>query len=114
MTSTPSRKQKIFLNAICGFMAVLVVVGLYNVYKPLPDGLSFAGPQRDARHARFLRDITWADADGQNHSQQEIFDAALSMIHQAKEFILVDMFLFNDLMGNAPLIGCLHMNFQKR
>ena len=101
MTSAPNRKQKLFLYTIGGFLAVLVVVGLYNVYKPLPDGLSFAGPQRDTRHVRFLRDITWADAGGQNHSHQEIFDTALSMIRQAKEFILLDMFLFNDLMGNT-------------
>jgi phosphatidylserine/phosphatidylglycerophosphate/cardiolipin synthase-like enzyme len=100
MNSTPNRKQRFVIYTLCGFLAVLVVVGLYNVFKPLPAGLSFAGPRRDVRHIRFLNDITWADAEGRNHSKQEIFDTALSMIRQAKKLILLDMFLFNDFMGN--------------
>ena len=101
MTSTSNKRRLFFIYAIFGVIAVLTVVAIYNVYKPLPDGVSFAGPERTASHIRFLKDITWADAEGRNHSQQEIFDTALAMIYQARKFILLDMFLFNDFMGNV-------------
>jgi phosphatidylserine/phosphatidylglycerophosphate/cardiolipin synthase-like enzyme len=101
MASTSNTKRRFFIYAVLVAIAVLTIVAIYNVYKPLPDGVSYAGPERAVSHIRFLKDMTWADEEGRNHSQQEIFDTVLSMIGQAKKFILLDMFLFNDFMGNA-------------
>ena len=101
MASISNKRRRFFIFVTFGVIAVLAVVAIYNVYKPLPEGISFAGPERAVSHISFLKDITWADANGRNHSQQEIFDTALTMIRQARKFILLDMFLFNDFMGSG-------------
>ncbi len=77
----------------------LVGVGWYNVYKPLPAGISFAGRVWPVKEISFYRDLTWVDAEGVRQSQQEIFDKVLKMIDGARQVIVLDMFLFNDFMG---------------
>lgn len=81
--------------AACVFLGV----GFYNVYKPLPAGLSSGGPERPAEDITFLRDLTWVDAGGVRHVEQEIFDRILEMIGGARKLVLLDMFLFNDFGG---------------
>ena len=78
----------------------LAGVGAYNAYKPLPAGISFAGRIRPVKEIAFYRDLTWVDAEGQRHSQQEIFDKILAMIDGARHLVVLDMFLFNDFTGN--------------
>jgi phosphatidylserine/phosphatidylglycerophosphate/cardiolipin synthase-like enzyme len=78
-------------------------VGAYNVYKPLPSGISFAGPVRPVSEIAFYRDLTWTDAGGTRTSQQEIFDQVIEMIKGAREFVLLDMFLFNDFIGKEQV-----------
>jgi len=80
---------------------LLAGVGAYNVLKPLPAGISFAGPLRSVDDLAFYRDLTWVDAEGQRRSQQEIFDKAISMIAGARHLVVLDMFLFNDFMGRG-------------
>jgi phosphatidylserine/phosphatidylglycerophosphate/cardiolipin synthase-like enzyme len=101
MASPLHKKHRLYIYIFFGTIALLFTVALYNVFKPLPNGVSYAGPERIVNHIRFLKDFTWADKKGRNVSQQEIFDTALAMIRQAKQFILLDMFLFNDFMGNG-------------
>jgi len=45
---------------------------------------------------RLLRHI---DTNGERQLEQQIFDAILEMINSADQFILIDMFLFNDWQG---------------
>ncbi|MEN8231594.1 MAG: phospholipase D-like domain-containing protein [Thermodesulfobacteriota bacterium] len=78
---------------------LLVGTEYYNVYKPLPEGLSFAGKLRPVDEIVFYKDITWIDVEGKRHSQQEIFDKVVSMIDGAKNLVVLDMFLFNDFIG---------------
>jgi len=96
------RKNKRLRNLL-GLMLIgaclLVSVGGYNVYKPLPAGLSFAGLARKVSSIEFYKDLTWVDAEGNRQTKQEIFDKILEMIHGARSFILLDMFLFNDFIG---------------
>lgn len=77
-------------------LLVVVVIGVYHVYKPLPAGLNFEGPERSASQVEFLADITYTDANGEHQVEQQIFDAVFEMIADARQFVLVDMFLFND------------------
>lgn len=88
--------------------AVLLVwlgSGLWQAYKPLPDGVGVAGPWRSAGDAVFLADRTFVDAGGERRSEQAIFDQALAMIAQAQRLVLLDMFLFNDFGGaEAPVL----------
>lgn len=44
----------------------------------------------------FLSDLTYEKFNGEMTSEQEIFDEAFSMIEQARDIIVIDMFLFND------------------
>lgn len=86
-----------------GLFTVIFLVGLYNVYKPLPQGVSIAGAPRVVPQTAvtFLHDRTYVDDAGVRHSEQEIFDEVMSMIDQADSYILIDMFLFNDFLGTA-------------
>lgn len=47
----------------------------------------------------FMADITYVDDNNQRHVEQEIFDEVFRIIAQARRFILVDMFLYNDFQG---------------
>lgn len=81
------------LFALC---LIWLASALWQAYKPLPPGVGVAMPWRAADEVAFLADLTYVDATGTRHSEQEIFDAAFSMIGQAQRLIVLDMFLFND------------------
>jgi hypothetical protein len=67
---------------------------LYHTTKPLPPGLSVAGPLRPAAGMEFLFDLTYQD-QGRPVSDQVIFDRVFSMIDEAEEFVVIDMFFFD-------------------
>lgn len=95
---------------LLGLLALYLLTGAYHVHKPLPDGLDTATPYRQADQVEFLADTTWLDARGRQHSEHEIFDAALDMIGQAESLIVADFFLLNRFAGSAdaghrPLSG---------
>jgi len=69
--------------------------------KPLPAGLSFAGNEHPVGEVAFLSDLTWVDSNGQRHVDQQIFDAMLAIIGDARRFVVLDMFLFNPYLGAA-------------
>src|SRR5210317_1905525 len=94
-----TKSQRFLLGFIIIGTFILVGVGGYNVFKPLPVGLSFAGQIRQVNEIAFYKDLTWVDVEGRRHSQQEIFDQVLTMINGARDFIMLDMFLFNDFIG---------------
>lgn len=79
---------------------ILIISAVYHVYKPLPAGLNLTAPQRYAADIEFLTDNTYTDADGERQIEQQIFDAILAMIADARQFVLVDMFLFNEFQGD--------------
>ncbi|RUO26905.1 phospholipase [Aliidiomarina minuta] len=81
-------------------LLVLVIVGVYQVHKPLPAGLNFEGPPRSATDVEFLADITYTDTNGERQIEQQIFDTVFEMIAEARKFVLVDMFLFNDFKAD--------------
>ena len=84
-----------------GLLAVWVLVGAWNTWKPMPQGVVVNGGW-SALHegdVRFLRDITAADAYGHSIVDQQIFDAAFRIIADAQRFVVLDMFLFNTQRG---------------
>ena len=84
---------------------VLAVAGLLflpygcQMLRPLPPGLDFAGAERPAGEIALLRDLTYVDAEGRRHSDQQIFDAMLEIVRGARRFIVLDFFLYNDYVG---------------
>ncbi len=88
------------------WMCVIVVVCIalwHTVFKPVPEGFDVTG----AAHAvaqedvLFLADATFVTSDGTRHSDQHIFDTIYTMIDEAREFIVLDMFLYNDFLGTV-------------
>ena len=87
-----------------GLVAVLllawIATGTWHSVKPLPEGLVFSGPERNAGVVEYLFDDTWVDADGERRTVQAIFDRKLELIGQAERLIVADMFLFNEFAGD--------------
>ena len=70
-----------------------------QMLRPLPPGLDFAGASHPAGEIAFLRDLTYVDAAGTRHSDQQVFDAMLEIVRGARRFIVLDFFLYNDYVG---------------
>ncbi|MDD3833681.1 MAG: phospholipase D family protein [Oscillospiraceae bacterium] len=73
---------------------ILLGSSIYGYHKPLPAGTSFEGELRSGE-VEFLFDLTY-QKDGGIVREQVIFERMLSMINDAEDFIILDMFLFND------------------
>ncbi|PCJ90977.1 MAG: phospholipase [Hyphomicrobiales bacterium] len=86
----------------CCVVLLLFCLSACGNIRSLPDGLSFQGPQRHAGNVSFLSDITYLDTSGKRHTEQQIMDRWLKTISKARRFILVDMFLYNDVQGPVP------------
>ena len=76
-------------------LIIILLVSLYGVFKPLPQGLSWEGELFDEANVKFIYDLTY-EQEGQIVHQQNIFRKALQIIDEAEDFIILDMFLFND------------------
>lgn len=77
--------------------------GVYGVTKPLPENISYSSevyPIAD-EDITLLVDHTFVDENGEQVFEHEIFSTILEMVNQADEYILLDMFLFNNQLGQA-------------
>ena len=87
--------------AALGLALAYLGLGIYHAWlKPLPPDVSLEGrPCRvGAADIEFLHDVTgWQD--DRQVSRQMIFDRVIAMIRNAREFVLLDFFLFNDFLG---------------
>ncbi len=68
---------------------------VYGYNKSVPAGLSFEGEEHVASNVEFLYDLTYLK-EGEKTSEQVIFDHILKTIDDAEQYIILDMFLFND------------------
>ncbi len=86
-----------------GLLALWAVVASWNLYKPLPAGAAVRGAvvSTPLTDLRFLADVTSADVFGEPVVRQQIFDAMLRMVGDAREFLVLDFFLFNGHRGAA-------------
>ncbi len=93
-------KIKRILILVC---VVFFCVAAWHVWKPLPQGVSVVGGIHtlESSQVRFLRDHTYVDSSGVSVKKQEIFDEVFSIIDDAQDFIVIDMFLFNDFLGRS-------------
>ncbi|KJS09116.1 MAG: phospholipase D [Gammaproteobacteria bacterium BRH_c0] len=86
-----SRKRLTILLAL-----IVTATGLWHVFKPLPEGISYRGSPQPLLAPELLIDRTWVDKVGNQQFDQQIFDEALRLIGQARKLVVVDMFLFNE------------------
>ena len=87
-------------------LAIWAGSAVYARYKPLPSGVSIESRayQVPARNVSLLADVTGIDAGGQRFSRQEIFDQVLAAIREAKRFVVMDFFLFNQFRGTGGAV----------
>lgn len=85
--------------ALFMLLALIACTALWHRYKPLPDGLAHESPLLPAQGLNLLVDDTWETANGERAMRQTIFDEALRLIGQARQLVVVDMFLFNAFQG---------------
>ena len=96
----PNRRLPRWRWALVGLVLLWLGMAIWHLWKPLPDGLDFAGPAREAAGVEFLADLTWVDEQGQRRTDQRIFDRKLELIGQARRLVVLDMFLFNEFAGD--------------
>src|SRR5262245_7424818 len=99
----PQRKRRLGRSCFYGFLALWFLVALWNLYKPLPDGMSVRGEivETPLANLQFLSDVTGADAFGAPVIRQQIFDSVFRVIGEAREYLVLDFFLFNSQRGAA-------------
>lgn len=68
----------------------------------LPDGLAMDAPLRLLEDPQLLVDTTYIDEAGERQSDQQIFDAIFAIVEQARDLIVLDLFLFNHFTGPEP------------
>lgn len=91
-----SKKHLLAITSVFFFFLLSLNAVFHSFLKPLPKDTSILGnlyPISD-NNMKLLIDTTWQDPSGARKSDQEIFDTVLEMIHNARDFILIDMFLF--------------------
>ena len=76
---------------------VSAALAYYNLIKPLPQGLDFSSSEQivNLDDLSFLADTTYQDGNDRIR-EQKIFNTVIAQIDQAQQYILIDMFLFND------------------
>jgi HKD family nuclease len=91
-------QKKIILLLI---VFILVSTGIFHNKKSLPDNISYESPvhQIASEDIYFFQDVTFVDPEDERRSEQEIFDEIFRMIDVAQEYILVDLFLYNNFIG---------------
>jgi phosphatidylserine/phosphatidylglycerophosphate/cardiolipin synthase-like enzyme len=70
----------------------------WQTHKPMPQGTRIAAPWTNLGEAdlAFLADVTAADGYGHPLLTQAIFDETLHVVGGAREFVVLDYFLFDD------------------
>ncbi|NIK79151.1 phosphatidylserine/phosphatidylglycerophosphate/cardiolipin synthase-like enzyme [Paenibacillus castaneae] len=91
-------KIRYILLALLIFVIFYSCVAVYHTKKPLPDGISMEGPIHYVtdKDIRFLSDLTYkGQGQGEQLMEQTIFEHVFQAIKEAKQFIVIDMFLYN-------------------
>ena len=89
------------LFGMAGLLLLYLLTAAFHTLKPLPAGLDVETPWRPLHNATFLADTTWADAGGERHSDQSIFDEVLRIVEGAQTTVVADFFLLNNFAGDA-------------
>ncbi|MGH8324125.1 MAG: phospholipase, partial [Steroidobacteraceae bacterium] len=91
-------------------MGIWLALACWEANKPLPPGVRIASAWHSvpAQDVAFIADITSADAYGRVFSSQAIFEETLKIVRTAREFVVLDYFMFNsrrgDLDASSPLL----------
>jgi len=97
------RKRRVGRLFAYGFLILWALTAVWNLFKPLPDGLSVRGTivETPLDQLQFLNDVTSADVFGVPVVRQQIFDSVIGLIGQSREYLVLDFFLLNGHRGAA-------------
>lgn len=101
-----SKKRRVLkgISIALGVLIVwLITVMIYQTHKPLPAGISYESPLYTVDHVDFLYDLTYPDGKGGFHQERHIVDRMLQMISEAHEYVVLDLFLFNDYVHKGQI-----------
>jgi len=97
----PARRRWRRRWLLAAVVAAWAATGYYHATKPVPPGTGVASTpvSVDSRDIRFLYDLNVVDGRGRRVVQQQIFDHVFAIIDHARDFVVLDYFLFNDDRG---------------
>ncbi len=65
--------------------------------KTPPEGVDYESPIRDSKNVDFHYDLTYLDKDGNIKYDRKIWDATYEVVDNANDYLIIEMFLFNDI-----------------
>lgn len=68
-----------------------------STIKTPPAGVNYESPVREAENVDFHYDLTYLDKDGNIQYDRNLWDATYKVVDNAEDYLIVEMFLFNDL-----------------
>lgn len=95
-------KRRYFAFIAALLLTTYLASATYQVFKPLPEGLAYKSALMPTK-VEFLSDLSYVNASGKHQTEQQIFDATLTLIEQAQTTVVLDMFLFNAEVGASSL-----------
>jgi phosphatidylserine/phosphatidylglycerophosphate/cardiolipin synthase-like enzyme len=111
MSAAPITRRRRYRRAITAIIVgIWVALSCWETNKPLPPGVGTASSWHTVplQSVSFIADITSADAYGREISSQAIFDETLKIVRGAREFLVLDYFMFNNRRGDldpaSPLL----------
>ena len=88
------RKNSMKKYLVAGIMAFTVSC---STIKNPPLGINYESPIRETENAEFHYDLTYLDKDGNIQYDRNLWNATLKVVDNAKDYLIIEMFLFNDL-----------------
>ena len=68
-----------------------------SVIKTPPLGVNYESPLRNSDNVEFHYDLTYLDKDGNIRYDRKIWEASYKIVDEAKDYLIIEMFLFNDI-----------------
>jgi phosphatidylserine/phosphatidylglycerophosphate/cardiolipin synthase-like enzyme len=111
MSAAPVTRRRRYRRAITAIIVgIWIALSVWEANKPLMPGVRTTSTWHTVpvQSVSFIADITSADAYGRGISSQAIFDETLKVVRGAREFLVLDYFMFNsrrgDLDAASPLL----------
>ena len=76
-------------------LALLIIPILVSLCIGMPEGTNFTGEYHDVSDFSFIYDLSY-EKDGETVRELNILDENIRVINEAEDFIIADLFLFND------------------
>ena len=96
-------KKRKTLATVIILLTVFFTISFYQTHKSLPAGINYEGNQINITddNVNFLYDLSFDNSEGDRIHEQMIFDNIIAGIKGAREYILLDIFLYNSWLGKA-------------